>query len=399
MLLIDLDKFKQVNDTLGHLAGDQLIQAVAARLSACLPRHGIVARLGGDEFATCINGIDDAAMLGSLAETCLAELRRPFDIMGSTVHIGGSIGIALAAPHGSDRTELLRKADIAMYRAKESGRNGYRFFTPDMDESLANRRLLEEDLRHALEGRRELFVAYQPKLDATGRTIVGLEALVRWEHPSRGTLSPDVFIPLAEETGLIAALGNWVLAEACRVARQWPDLTMAVNISPTQFKTPGVAQVIRSIVEDAGVRPRQIELEVTEGVLVEDGSKGQEELNALREAGFSIALDDFGTGYSSLSYLKRFKVDRIKIDRSFVKRVGQDEEAIAIVQAVIALGRAMNLSITAEGVETAEQSALLRTAGCNELQGFLFSKALREQELSALLSGRGKDKAFDRRVG
>lgn len=338
-------------------------------------------------------------MLGSLAETCLAELRRPFDIMGSTVHIGGSIGIALAAPHGSDRTELLRKADIAMYRAKESGRNGYRFFTPDMDESLANRRLLEEDLRHALEGRRELFVAYQPKLDATGRTIVGLEALVRWEHPSRGTLSPDVFIPLAEETGLIAALGNWVLAEACRVARQWPDLTMAVNISPTQFKTPGVAQVIRSIVEDAGVRPRQIELEVTEGVLVEDGSKGQEELNALREAGFSIALDDFGTGYSSLSYLKRFKVDRIKIDRSFVKRVGQDEEAIAIVQAVIALGRAMNLSITAEGVETAEQSALLRTAGCNELQGFLFSKALREQELSALLSGRGKDKAFDRRVG
>ncbi len=387
VLLIDLDKFKHVNDTLGHLAGDQLVQSVAGRLLAQLPKGGLLARLGGDEFAICLaEGVEPEA-LHALAEACLAELRNPFPILGSEVQIGGSIGIATGTPRSSDRTELLRKADIAMYSVKASGRDGYRFFTAEMDESLANRRGLEEDLRKALGARQQLFVAYQPKMDANGATVVGLEALVRWDHPKKGLLTPDLFIPIAEEAGLIHALGSWVLAEACRVSKKWPDLTMAVNVSPVQFKAAGFVAAARSTVQRCGVHPRQIELEVTEGILLDDGEEVRAALHELRDAGFRIALDDFGTGYSSLSYLKQFKVDRIKIDKSFIKRVGRDQEAIAIVQAVIALGHAMNLSVTAEGVETSEQGSLLRTAGCNELQGYLFSRALREEELSIGING------------
>ncbi|MGN6376015.1 MAG: putative bifunctional diguanylate cyclase/phosphodiesterase [Sphingomonas sp.] len=388
VMLIDLDRFKHVNDTLGHLAGDRLIQDVAARLIDCVGDQGIVSRLGGDEFAICMADCRDTDQLHAAAEACLSELRRPFEVMGSTVHVGGSIGIAVCRNQGTDRTELLRKADIAMYRAKEGGRDNCRFFSHEMDESIASRRVIEEDLRAALQSGTELFVAYQPKLDATGRRVLGLEALVRWQHPTRGLLAPDAFIPVAEECGLIDAVGNWVLAQACRVARQWPGLSMAVNLSPIQFRTPGVAAVIRSIVEDAGIDPEQIELEVTEGILVEDDEAVRIALNDLRSAGFRIALDDFGTGYSSLSYLKKFKVDRIKIDRSFVKRLGQDPEAIAIVQAVVALGHAMALSVTAEGVETEEQGSLLQIAGCNELQGFLYSKALLESELQHLMTRR-----------
>jgi diguanylate cyclase (GGDEF)-like protein len=396
VMLIDLDRFKNVNDTLGHLAGDRLIQAVAARFVDCVGTNNVVARLGGDEFAFCVTGCTDAEELAKVAEAALAELRAPFDIAGSVVHVGGSIGIAVCPTQGADRTELLRKADIAMYRAKEGGRDGYRFFSPEMDESIVSRRVIEEDLRAALRSGEELFVAYQPKLDATGAQIVGLEALVRWRHPTRGELAPDAFIPIAEECGLIDSIGDWVLGEACRVARHWPGLSMAVNVSPIQFRTPGIAQSIRSIVRQAGIEPRRIELEVTEGILVEDDEVVKAALRELRAAGFRIALDDFGTGYSSLSYLKKFKVDRIKIDKSFVKRLGQDPEAIAIVQAVIALGHAMALSVTAEGVETEEQGCLLQVAGCNELQGFLFSKALLESELDALLNQAFTPLAHDR---
>jgi len=383
VMLIDLDRFKQVNDTLGHLAGDQLIQAVAVRLVDCVGERDAVARLGGDEFAICLVDRRASDEFSDAATAILEELRKPFEIMGSIVHVGGSIGIAISPFQGSERTELLRKADIAMYKAKEDGRNDYRFFTSKMDESIASRRVIEDDLRAALCSGRELFVEYQPKLDATGRRISGLEALVRWQHPTRGKLAPDAFIPVAEECGLIDAVGGWVLAEACRVARQWPELSMAVNISPVQFRAPNVAHSIRSIVSEAGVAPEQIELEVTESILVEDDDTVKAALEDLRSSGFRIALDDFGTGYSSLSYLKKFKVDRIKIDKSFVKRLGHDSEAIAIVQAVIALGHAMALSVTAEGVETEEQECLLQVAGCNELQGFLFSKALSEEDLRA----------------
>ncbi|MEG3144247.1 EAL domain-containing protein [Sphingomonas sp. RT2P30] len=385
VMLIDLDRFKNVNDTLGHLAGDRLIQAVAARLVGRVGVNNVVARLGGDEFAVCLKGLSHAEQLADFAEVALAELRRPFDIMGSDVHVGGSIGIAVCPAPGADKTELLRKADIAMYQAKEAGRDDYRFFSPEMDESIACRRVIEEELRTALRAGDELFVAYQPKLDASGSRIVGLEALVRWRHPTRGELAPDAFIQVAEDCGLIDSLGDWVLAEACRVAGNWPGLSVAVNISPAQFRSANVVRSIKSIVRGAGIAPQQIELEVTESILLEDNGLVRTALAELRSAGFRIALDDFGTGYSSLNYLKKFKVDSIKIDKSFVKRLGQDPEAIAIVQAVIALGHAMALSVTAEGVETEEQGCLLQIAGCNELQGFLFSKALLESELRALL--------------
>lgn len=398
VMLIDLDRFKHVNDTLGHLAGDRLIQAVASRLVACVGSGNIVARLGGDEFALCLTGCRDADALTAVAEAALGELRRSFDVLGSAVHVGGSIGIAMCPAQGTDRVELLRKADIAMYRAKEGGRDGYRFYSPDMDESISNRRAIEADLREALHSGQGLFVAYQPKLAATGGQIVGLEALVRWQHPKRGALAPDAFIPVAEESGLIDLVGNWVLREACRVARRWPDLSVAVNISPVQFRAPGFARMVKSILLDAGVQPRQIELEVTESILVEDDEMVKAALQELRSHGLRIALDDFGTGYSSLSYLKKFKVDRIKIDKSFVSRLGHDPEAIAIVQAVIALGHAMALSVTAEGVETEEQGCLLQVAGCNELQGFLFSRALLESELGPLLGEAAMPRASGRAV-
>lgn len=386
ILLIDLDRFKQVNDTLGHQAGDQLIQAVAVRLVERIGERNMVARLGGDEFAICLVGCGDDGDLSNVAHTVLADLRKPFEIMGSSVHVGGSIGIAVCPSQACDRTELLRKADIAMYRAKEAGRDEYRFFTPEMDESITSRRVIERDLRAALLSGDQLFVAYQPKLNAAGRKIIGLEALVRWQHPTRGQLFPDAFISVAEECGLIQPLGSWVLGEACRVARQWPNLSMAVNLSPVQFRAPNLTQSLQSIVVAAGIKPEQIELEVTESILVEDDEIVETVLQDLRASGFRIALDDFGTGYSSLSYLKKFKVDRIKIDKSFVKRLGHDPEAIAIVQAVIALGHAMALSVTAEGVETGEQERLLQDAGCNELQGFRFSKAIKEKDLAGFFA-------------
>ncbi|MBB5711939.1 putative bifunctional diguanylate cyclase/phosphodiesterase [Sphingomonas xinjiangensis] len=387
VMLIDLDRFKNVNDTLGHLAGDKLIQAVAVRLADRVGDDSVVARLGGDEFAICLPDYRDTAQLAKVADLLLTDLRAPFDLMGSSVRVGGSIGIAVCPAQGVDRTELLRKADIAMYRAKEGGRDAYRFFSPEMDESIASRRVIEDDLRAALHAGDQLFVAYQPKLDSSGARIIGLEALVRWRHPTRGELAPDAFISVAEDCGLINPLGEWVLGEACRVARHWPDLSIAVNVSPIQFGSAGVARSICSIAHAAGVSPQQIELEVTESILVENDDTVRAALEELRSAGFRIALDDFGTGYSSLSYLKKFKVDSIKIDKSFVKRLGHDPEAIAIVQAVIALGHAMALSVTAEGVETEEQGCLLRVAGCNELQGFLFSKAVIESELHTLMNG------------
>ncbi|BBC73051.1 bifunctional diguanylate cyclase/phosphodiesterase [Altererythrobacter sp. B11] len=386
VMLIDLDRFKNVNDTLGHLAGDRLIQSAAVRLADCVGDRGIVARLGGDEFAMCLADCSTTSQIIQVAKRVLGELQAQHYIAGSSLRVSGSIGISVCEGRGTDRAELLRKADIAMYRAKETGGNTYRFFSPEMDESIASRQVIERDLRLALQTGDQLFVAYQPKLEASSGRIIGLEALVRWRHPARGELAPDVFIPVAEECGLIAAVGEWVLGEACRVAKRWPSLSVAVNVSPAQFRSPGLAASIRSIVRGARVRPQQIELEVTESILLEDDTVLQAALKELRSAKFRIALDDFGTGYSSLSYLKKFNVDSIKIDKGFVKRLGQDPEAIAIVQAVIALGHAMSLSVTAEGVETEEQRCLLRAAGCNELQGFLFSKPVVESELATLIN-------------
>lgn len=385
VMLLDLDRFKKVNDTLGHLGGDLLIQIVAGRVQACLRETDLVARIGGDEFAILIPRHGSSEATAGTAEAILKALRQPFEILGTQVFIGVSIGIAVHPDCADDRADLLRKADIAMYRAKAEGRDAYRFFNAGMDESLIVRRSLEQDLRMALDTSEGLSVCYQPQMDGTGSKVTGLEALMRWRHPSRGELSPEAFIPIAEEAGLIDQLGKWVLEQACGVARCWPELSIAVNVSPLQFRKAGCAEAIHQIVDAAGVTPAQIELEITEGILLDEDETVREALVHLRRMGFRIALDDFGTGYSSLSYLRKFEVDKIKIDRSFVKRLGHDAEAAAIIQAVVTLGHAMALSVTAEGVETEEQGQMLRLAGCNELQGFLFSEAVPQAAIRQLV--------------
>jgi diguanylate cyclase (GGDEF)-like protein len=376
ILLIDLDRFKQVNDTLGHLGGDILIKEVALRLKTLTGAGDVVARLGGDEFAILLNEPGSQGEVGAVAEAMVVALRQPFEVLGTTVYIGASIGIAHCQTCSGDRSELMRKADIAMYRAKAEGRDGFRFFTDDMDASVKFRREIERDLREAIADKRDLQVHYQPQMDASGKNVIGLEALLRWEHPERGSLSPQIFVPIAEETGLIRELGLWVMREACDVARAWPDVSMAINLSAIQFRMRNFASEIAAIVRAAGVKPSQIELEVTESVLLDDDENVRTALRTLRNAGFRIALDDFGTGYSSLSYLSKFEVDKIKIDQSFTSRLGQTDDAAAIIYAVVRLGHAMGLSVSAEGVETTEQQAFLQGAGCNELQGFLFSPAV-----------------------
>ena len=381
VVLLDLDRFKNVNDRFGHLAGDELIQVVARRLATAVRGGGTVARLGGDEFAILLQGEAAAENLEPTLERILEELRRPCEILGNQAHIGVSIGVAPAPQCGTDRTELMRKADIALYRAKDEGRDCYRFFTDSMDETVQLRAMLETDLRSALETGTALSVNYQPLVDSAGGKVNGLEALVRWDHPERGPIPPHLFIPVAEETGLISKLGDWVMRQACKVARDWPKLSISVNLSPIQFCDHDFAERLCRIVREAGVSPYQIELEVTEGVVLDQNESVRGALRRLRQEGFRIALDDFGTGYSSLSYLRDFEVDRIKIDKSFVQSLGHTMDAGAIVTAVVTLGHAMGLQVTAEGVETAEQETFLRTAGCNVLQGFLFSKAVPANEL------------------
>jgi diguanylate cyclase (GGDEF)-like protein len=393
VVLLDLDRFKNVNDRFGHLAGDELIQVVARRLTAAVRAGGVVARLGGDEFAILLQGDAAARDLEPTLERILDELRRPYEILGNQAHVGVSIGIAPAPACGTDRTELMRKADIALYRAKDEGRDCYRFFTESMDETVQLRAMLESDLRTALDGGTGLSVNYQPLVDSAGGKVNGLEALVRWDHPERGSIPPHLFIPVAEETGLIGKLGDWVMQQACTVARDWPKLSISVNLSPIQFCDHDFAERLCRIVREAGVSPYQIELEVTEGVVLDQNESVRGALRRLRQEGFRIALDDFGTGYSSLSYLRDFEVDRIKIDKSFVQSLGQTMDAGAIVTAVVTLGHAMGLQVTAEGVETAEQETFLRTAGCNVLQGFLFSRAVPANELEDSMERHRRSKA------
>jgi diguanylate cyclase (GGDEF)-like protein len=385
VLLVDLDRFKQVNDTLGHAGGDQLIQLVSTRLRGLINPGDVVARLGGDEFAIFLDDRSNLTDIEEIAQAMVDAVREPFVILGTSVFIGASIGIACAPFCRGDRAELMRMADIAMYRAKAEGRDGCRLFSTDMDESVKLRQGLEHDLRDALTRQQELFVNYQPQMDATGTQIIGLEALLRWQHPDRGLLSPDAFIPIAEETGLIRELGQLVLRDACNVAKAWPSLSVAVNLSPVQFRSGELAAEICAIVQQSGARPSQIELEVTESVLLDNDAVVRAALAELRGAGFRIALDDFGTGYSSLSYLSNFQVDKIKIDRSFTSRLGEADDAAAIIHAVVRLGHAMGLSVSAEGVETRAQRAFLESAGCNELQGFLFSEALPSASLPQLM--------------
>ena len=385
LLMLDLDHFKYVNDTWGHLAGDALIQEFASRLNSVIESNDTVARLGGDEFAILTSN-KSSAEVAMLAGKVLAEARRPFDVLGNKAFVGLSIGVASAPKNGTERTELLRKADIALYRVKEEGRNACRLFSDEMDETVRFRASMEKDLRDALANGGELEVYYQPQIDSETQEITGVEALARWNHPTRGPISPQLFIPIAETVGLIHPLGDWILAEACRAALDWPQLSVAVNLSPVQFRARGFADKITRLVTEAGVDPKQIELEITEGVLVDNDERVREALQELRRAGFRIALDDFGTGYSSLSYLRKFEVDKIKIDRSFVQNIGETSDSAPIINAVVTLGHAMGLTVTAEGVETARQRDFLKAAGCNEFQGYLFSEPVTEEEIAETIA-------------
>lgn len=385
LLLIDLDRFKAVNDTHGHHAGDELIIAVAQRLNRIVRASDTVGRIGGDEFIVVMPEVDNIGQVNSLAQRMIDELAQPFTLFGSDVWSGASIGLALAPKDGIDRLELMRKADIALYEAKSGGRGRFRQFERAMDESVQTRQTIAADLRTALQTRQGLEVWYQPLMDVGGQQMVGIEALLRWHHPTRGLIAPGEFIAIAEETGLIIPLGEWVLAEACATQQRFPDLLVAVNVSPVQFRSTGFVDHVMTIVSQHGGDPKRLELEITEGVLIEDERQAREIIVSLREAGFRIALDDFGTGYSSLNYLSTFPVDKIKIDRSFTQSLGVAENSVAIVESVVKLGHAMGLMVTAEGVETAGQMSALADAGCNQLQGYLFSQAVPADQLAALM--------------
>lgn len=385
ILALDLDRFKQVNDTLGHSAGDILIRDFAKRLNGLVRSADTVARLGGDEFSILLCDTSQREYIEKLCERILNSVRKPFNVIGHEIYVGVSIGVALVPEAGFDRGELVRKSDIALYRAKKGGKSQFQIFTPSMDESVQLRAELEDELRRAILAGDQMEVFYQTEVGPDGNTVLGLEALLRWQHPTRGVIFPDQFISLAEDTGLIAPLSEFVLIEACRMANRWPDIFVAVNLSAVQFRRPGLADRLVDIARRCNCNPKQIELEITESVLVAEDDVARKILEELRRFGFRIALDDFGTGYSSLSYLQQFKVDKIKIDRSFTKNLGNDMQASAIVTSVVTLGHAMGLTVTAEGVETRDQQHLLAAAGCNELQGYLFSQPVPEAQMIELL--------------
>ncbi|UWU80916.1 EAL domain-containing protein [Bradyrhizobium huanghuaihaiense] len=372
---IDIDEFKGVNDALGHLVGDELLKSMAASLSRCAGPTDFVARLGGDEFAIVQSAVTSPDQVNDLVARIFQAIRTPFDCMGHHLTSDASIGIALAPGHGTALDQILKNADLAMYAAKSAGRRTYRFFEPEMDAKVRERRQLEIDLRHAI-AQGGLEVYYQPCLGLKDDRITGCEALVRWRHPERGMVSPAEFIPIAEDTGLINEIGEWVLATACRDAAGWPDdIRLAVNVSPVQFKSGTLALKIMAALAASNLPASRLELEITEAVLIRDDDTALAILHQLRAIGVRIALDDFGTGYSSLSYLHRFPFDKIKIDRCFVEDIAGPDGSASIVQAVVNLASARRMATTAEGVETEEQQRLLRTLGCTEMQGYLFSAA------------------------
>ena len=372
VLYIDIDEFKSVNDSLGHMIGDELLKSVAKRLGSCIGSGGFVARLGGDEFAIVKTGVSDADEVADLATQALEAIRAPYDCLGHQLTSDASIGIAIAPQHGADLDQILKNADLAMYAAKSAGRRTWRFFEPSMDAHVRARRQLEIDLRKAIADE-ALEIYYQPCLSLQNDRITGCEALVRWRHPDRGMISPAEFIPIAEETGLINELGEWVLTKACFEATSWPEgINLAVNVSPVQFKSGTLALKIVSALGTSGLPADRLELEITEAVLIRDDEAALEILHQLRGIGVRIALDDFGTGYSSLSYLHRFPFDKIKIDRCFVTGLAEAGGS-SIVQAVVNIAAARHMTTTAEGVETERQQQLLRSLGCTEMQGYLFS--------------------------
>jgi diguanylate cyclase len=387
ILFLDLDRFKDVNDTYGHQAGDQLLKLTGRRLENLLRSTDTLARFGGDEFAIIQTGLRATEDAEILARRILDALTRPFDIADAPVTIGVSIGVALAPEHGRDRETLMRLADAALYEAKSEGRNRHRVFQRQMDETIRMRKIVEDDLRQAI-ARDELVLHYQPVFSADEETIVALEALVRWQHPQHGLIPPVSFIGMAEERGLIIPLGEWVLRRACEEGKRWPHLRMAVNVSAIQFRHRDFVSSVMGALTETGFEASNLELELTEGVIVEDADAAEAAMMDLRALGVNLALDDFGTGYSSLIYLRRFAFDKIKIDRSFLESMEATGESAILVHSIVHLGRALGLTVTAEGVETAEQHRFLQALGCHQLQGYLFSKPVPAEEIDRLVAGK-----------
>jgi diguanylate cyclase (GGDEF)-like protein/PAS domain S-box-containing protein len=390
VLFIDLDRFKNVNDTLGHESGDTLLIAVAERFREALRETDTVARLGGDEFTVVLEEIGDAGEIAATAQRLLETLGAPFDVQGQEVFASASIGISIYPDDGADAASLLRNADMAMYRAKEMGKNTFQFFTREATIASVARLQLENSLRRAIE-RGEFILHYQPMMDLTSLQIVGMEALVRWMHPDLGMVPPAQFIPLAEETGLIVQIGNWVLEQACRRTRALNqagnlNLTVSVNLSARQFRRRDLAQSVAAVLAATGLPPSQLELEVTESSVMDDQEAAVLTLSALKAMGVHFSVDDFGTGYSSLSQLKRFPIDSLKIDQSFVRDIPADQDDAAIVSAIVAMGHRLRLKLIAEGVETPEQLAFLKALGCDLVQGYLFGKPMPEDEFVAFLA-------------
>lgn len=389
VMFLDVDRFKTINDTLGHPAGDTLLQQISRRLTETLRVSDTVARAGGDEFLILVPGLHSAEDAGPVAEHVLASLSAPFVVAGQTLRVTGSVGLAMCPRDAMDVESLIKYADTALYLAKEQGRNTFRFFSPDLDAKVRARMHLENDLRLAVD-RDEFVLHYQPQIElATGR-VIGVEALIRWLHPQRGLVAPAAFIPAAEETGLILPIGEWALRAACLQARAWyesgrPPLRVAVNISGKQLNGADIATVVRRTLAETLCNPRMLGLEITESAVMADPRDAVRVIHSLHELGVEVSIDDFGTGYSSMAYLKRFELDRLKIDPTFVRGTPEDKDNVAIVQAILALARQFRLRVTAEGVETAAQRAFLRAQHCDAIQGFLISAPLPGQDLDEML--------------
>ncbi|MGE0046060.1 MAG: putative bifunctional diguanylate cyclase/phosphodiesterase, partial [Hyphomonadaceae bacterium] len=381
---IDVDRFKDINDTLGHHAGDELIKAVAQRLHSRLRPEDFLARFGGDEFAIlCAPATSEGG--AALARRVARAFASPFVIEGQNIRVTASVGIAMAPDHGRDADELMRHADIALYKAKELGRDRSVLFSSEMAHEVEDRRAIELDLREALE-KNELHVHYQPVVSCRTSRVVGVEALLRWTHPTRGNIPPGIFIPIAEDSGLMPALGDWILNQVMRDASRWPELEIAVNLSPVQIRHVDLEALLRRLVHEHDVDPRRIVLEITEGVLLEASDRTKRMLEAVRAMGFRTALDDFGTGYSSLAYLCNFKFDKIKIDRAFVSGVATADISKTIVQAVVTLGRGLGMEIVAEGVETEVEAVMMAHFGCTEMQGYHFSRPVAAEEIDPVIA-------------